>query len=209
MKKPLLIGGVVAALLVIIWGGYELVSSRRAGELRLFGNVDIRSVDLGFRVPGRIASIAVDEGSHVRAGTVLAQLDAQPLTDALNVASAALTKAHNGSRPQDISQAEQLVADRTATLAQAKAEYERRGELVATGAVSQAVYDASRAQFLAAQAQLKAAEQALALQRLGPRREDIEALEAQHTLAVAERDKARTDLNDATILAPAIPDRRG
>jgi HlyD family secretion protein len=43
----------------------------------------------------------------------------------------------------------------------------------------------------------------LSLQRAGARREDIEAAAAQRATAIAQRDKARTDLADATILAPA------
>ena len=209
-KRLIIIVLGVVGVLAIAWAVLHFIAARRAGELKLYGNVDIRSVDLGFRVPGRIALLAVDEGAHVKEGAVLAQLDTQPLTDTLNAAEAQLQasgaeleKLRNGNRPQDIAQAEQQVADRSATLAQAKAEYERRAELVQTGAVSQALFDASKAQYLAAAAQLKSAQEALALQRIGPRREDIEAAEAQQALAGAQRDKARTDLRDATILAPA------
>jgi membrane fusion protein YbhG len=208
-KRLIIIAGVVLTV-AVAWALLHLIASRRAGELKLYGNVDIRSVDLGFRVPGRIAALPVDEGAHVHEGAVLAQLDTQPLTDALNAAeaqvqasAAELEKLRNGNRPQDIAQAEQQVADRTATLAQAKSEFERRADLVQTGAVSQALFDASKAQYLAAAAQLKSAQEALALQRIGARREDIDAAEAQHALAGAQRDKARTDLRDATILAPA------
>ena len=42
-------------------------------ELVLYGNVDIREVNLAFRQPGRLAKMAVDEGSAVSAGTVLAE----------------------------------------------------------------------------------------------------------------------------------------
>ena len=210
MKQRLIIAGVIAAVIVAGFAVFHFVSSRDNGPLRLYGNVDIRSVDLGFRVPGRIAQIPVDEGSKVKEGDVLARLDTQPLTDALHAAeaqlanaSAELDKLRNGNRPQDIAQAEAQVADRTATVVQARAEYERRSELVKTGAVSQAQFDTSQAQYLAAQAQLRSAEQVLSLQRVGARREDIEAAQAQLAAATAQRDKARTDLADATIMAPA------
>ena len=210
MNRRLIIMGSALGLLLAALVAYHVFSGHRAGVLKLYGNVDIRSVDLGFRVPGRIASIPVDEGARVQEGEVLARLDTKPLTDALNAAqaqldttAAELSKLRNGNRPQDIAQAEAQVADRTANVAQAKAEYERRSELVQTGAVSQALFDASQAQYLAAQAQLHAAEQMLSLQRVGARHEDIAAAEAQHAVAVAQRDKASTDLSDATILAPA------
>jgi HlyD family secretion protein len=209
MNRRFIIVASALVLLVTALVAYHVLSSRKAGVLKLYGNVDIRSVDLGFRVPGRIAAIPVDEGTKVTEGDVLARLDSKPLTDALNAAQAQLdtteaelNKLRNGNRPQDIAQAEAQVADRTATVAQAKAEYERRSELVQTGAVSQALFDATKAQYLAAQAQLRSAEQMLSLQRVGARREDIAAAEAQHAVALAQRDKASTDLRDATILAP-------
>ena len=209
MKKRLAIAGAIVALVLIALFAYYHLAQRHTHGLVLYGNVDIRSVDLGFRVPGRIATMEVDEGARVKAGQVLARLDTRPFTDALNAAeaqvgtaSAELDKLRHGNRPQDIAQAEALVADRTATVAQARAEYERRKDLVKTGAVSQALFDASEAQFLAAQAQLKSAEQMLSLQRAGARQEDIEAAAARHATAIAQRDKAKTDLADATITAP-------
>ncbi|RJF85778.1 secretion protein HlyD [Sphingomonas cavernae] len=202
---------IVAALIIvaILTKGFGLFD-RDSGELTLGGNVDIRSVDLAFRVPGRIAEMPVEEGSKVAAGTVLARLDARPLTDALNaaeaqigVASAELDKRVTGNRPQDIAQAAAQVAAAKAALAKASEDYQRRSDLVKTGAVSQALHDASRAEYLSAQAQLRAAEQALSLQRAGARREDIDAARAQRASAVAQRDKAKTDLADATITAPS------
>ncbi|MCJ8156901.1 secretion protein HlyD [Sphingomonas sp. LaA6.9] len=200
---------VAFVLVAIFTKGFGLFD-RDNGELTLNGNVDIRSVDLAFRVPGRISEMPVEEGSKVEAGTVLARLDTRPLTDALNVAeaqigvaSAELDKRVTGNRPQDIAQAAAQVAAAKASLAKASEDYQRRSGLVKTGAVSQAVYDASRAEFLSAQAQLRAAEQALSLQRAGARREDIDSARAERASAVAQRDKARTDLADATITAPS------
>ena len=46
------------------------------------GNVDIRQVDLGFRVMGRIAAIPFEEGAHVPANAILAGLDDAPYEDA-------------------------------------------------------------------------------------------------------------------------------
>jgi HlyD family secretion protein len=208
-KRRVIVGGVIA-LLLVAGLAYSLFGGSHRGVLTLYGNVDIRSVNLGFRVPGRIAEMPVDEGSKVRQGDVLARLDGQPLTDALNAAQAQvgaagaeLDKRRNGNRSQDIAQAEALVAQRRATLAQARADDERRSELVKTGAVSQAVYLATRAAYLAAEAQLHAAAESLSLQRAGSRSEDIAASTAQRAAAIAQRDKSQTDLSDATLHAPS------
>ena len=54
-----------------------------AGRLTLYGNVDVREVQLAFRVGGRIKTMAVDEGDAVKAGETLAALDEGPLAAAV------------------------------------------------------------------------------------------------------------------------------
>ena len=201
----------VAAILVIAavaTGGFGLVRGRD-GPLTLYGNVDIRQVDLAFRVPGRIETIGYEEGAKVEAGAALATLDTRPLDDALKaaeaevgIAEAELDKRRTGNRPQEIAQAEARAAEAAAGLARAREDYERRSALVKTGAVSRAQFEATEAQYRAAEAQMRAAQQALSLQKAGARREDIAAAAAQVAAARARRDQARTSLEDATWLAP-------
>ena len=205
--------GIVALLLVIVVGlsthGFGLWRSHRANQLVLSGNVDIRQVDLGFRVMGRIAEIPYEEGAHVPADALLARLDAGPYQAAaattlsqVGVAQAALAKERNGNRKQDIAQALAHLDDSRAALARAKADLERRSGLLQSGAVSQALYDSTLQQYHSAQAQVAASEQALSLQREGARREDIEAAIAQERQAVAQNNKADIDLGDTVLRAP-------
>lgn len=211
MNRRLIVAIVIVAALVIaavMTRGFGLFPGS-SGALVLHGNVDIRQVDLGFRVSGRIAEMPFEEGAHVPAGAVLASLDPTPLRDQLNaaeaqigVAAAEYDKRLNGNRPQDVAQARARLAEAQANLASAKENYDRRTDLVKTGAVSQALYDTTVAAYRAAQAQVAAAQQAFSLQEAGYRREDIESAAAQRSQAVAQRDKARTDLNDAVLRAP-------
>ncbi len=205
--------GVVAlvALLVaaVATRGFGLFGARDGGALVMHGNVDIRQVDLGFRVSGRIASILPEEGAHVAEGALLARLDPAPLQEQLSaaqaqimVATAELNKRRNGNRPQDVAQAHAKLADAAASLETAREEYERRAVLVKTGAVSRALFDASTAKLRSAQAQVSAAGQALSLQKAGARREDIEAADGQRLQAVAQAAKARNDLADTELHAP-------
>ena len=201
----------VAALVLtaLLTHGFGLFAPKVSDVLALSGNVDIRQVDLGFRVNGRIASIPFEEGARVKAGDVLAELDLRPLNDQLAAdhaqvasATAQFEKQRNGNRPQDIAEAEAQLAQQRAGLIKAKADYDRRSTLVVTGALSHADFDATKSQYEAAQAQVRAAEEALSLQRAGGRREDIEAAAAQRALAIAQRDKTRTDIADAALHAP-------
>jgi HlyD family secretion protein len=185
------------------------VGHRKDGRLVLSGNVDIRQVDLGFRVPGRIANIPFEEGQRVPAQAILARLDAAPYeavvattASQVGVARAQLLKARNGNRKQEIDQARARLAESQALLARAKADLDRRTPLVKSGAVSQALYDATVEQYHSAQAQLAIAEQALSLQTEGARREDIESASAQEREAIAQNNKANIDLADTTLRAP-------
>ena len=208
-KKIAVIAALVLLVVVgVVTRGFGLLRSDE-GVLTLYGNVDVRQVDLGFRVPGRIEKIGPEEGEKVTAGQVLAQLDKRPLADALAaaqaqmaVANAALAKARAGSRPQEIAQARARLSQAQAGLARAKEDYDRRSGLVKTGAVSKQVYDATSAQYTQAQAQVRDAREALSLAKAGPRREDREAAAAQAEAARAQRDSARTNLDDATLRAP-------
>ncbi|MCL7680493.1 biotin/lipoyl-binding protein, partial [Klebsiella pneumoniae] len=77
-----------------------------------YGNVDIRTVNLSFRVSGRLASLAVDEGDAVRAGQPLGDLDPTPQQNALRQAQANVAAARAkydltvaGFRDEEIAQA--------------------------------------------------------------------------------------------------------
>lgn len=57
--------------------------------VKLYGNVDIRQVDLAFRVPGRIATMAFDEGTKVPRGAALAQRDRPAFSPRMAIAAQA------------------------------------------------------------------------------------------------------------------------
>lgn len=56
----------------------------------LFGNVDVRQVDLGFRVSGRVNSMLFDEGALIPPNTFIADLDKQPYADQVLQAQASI-----------------------------------------------------------------------------------------------------------------------
>ncbi|MEO6092502.1 MAG: secretion protein HlyD [Novosphingobium sp.] len=211
-RQRLIVAGLVVAALaiaLIFTSGFGLWGRRDDG-LTLYGNVDVRQVELAFRVPGRIATMPVEEGAHVKAGTRLAALDIRPLGDKLaaasaqvDLATAELDRRRTGNRPQDIAQAGAALTQQQANLTKARADYERRKQLVATGAISRALFDQTVASLRVAEAQANAATQALSLQRAGSRREDVAASAAQLASARAQRAGAATDIADATLTAPA------
>ena len=71
-RRRIAIGAAVALLTAILYwtSGFGLWSRDGDGRLLLYGNVEQRTVDLSFRVPGRIIDMPADEGDRVLAGGV-------------------------------------------------------------------------------------------------------------------------------------------
>lgn len=181
-----------------------------SGAATLYGNVDIRQVELGFRVGGRIAGLEVEEGDRVSAGTAVARLDPRPYEDALRAASARvaeqeanLARLVAGTRPAEIAQARALVAEREADLANAEQAFERGTRLVRTGTAAQAEFDRTKAEREMARARLQSARLALELAIEGARAEDVAAARAALEGARANEDAAMTALEDAVLEAPS------
>jgi len=208
--KRTLVLGVVA--IVAAAGGWFWIQrgGNDDGPLRLYGNVDIREVQLAFRQPGRVAQMAFDEGDAVTVGARMATLDAQPFEEALaaadasvQLAQAELKKLRRGLRPQEIVQAQQALEQAKAVATDAERNFRRQAALVASGASSQRTVDAARAARDQAVAGVKAAQAALSQAREGYRREDIAAGEARLAAAQAARAQAATALADTELLAPS------
>jgi HlyD family secretion protein len=203
---PMLIAAALGA------GAWYVLSHTEAEETQLWlqGNIDVRQVNLAFKVEGRIETLAVDEGDAVKAGGVIAGLDKRYFNDELRVArarlnnlAAALAKLEHGSRPEEIDQARAVTAEREATLARAQEDYNRAKNLVDKGAVSRQDYDLMRATLVAAEAQLKAARDSQRLVEIGPRQEDIDIARAQvgeHEATIVEIERR---LEDAELVAPS------
>ena len=186
------------------WGGAQDAAPK------IYGNVEIREVELGFRVGGRIAQVLVDEGDKVVPGQELARLDGQPIRDRLAgadakvaAASAMVSKDSAGNRPQEVRAAQSAVVDAEARLSEARRLNQRRRALSERGFISKAELQDSQSALTAASAQLEAARAALSLSQAGTRSEDRTATRAEAAQMSAERRAIQTDLADAVLKAPS------
>lgn len=210
MKKRIL----TFAIVLLIIGGAVFAWMQHTDQdenlLRLYGNVDIREVQLAFRQPGRVTQVLFDEGDFVAAGTRVATLDAQPYQEALaaarasvQVAQAELAKMQHGLRPQEITQARETLRQAQALAHRAERDYARARKLLPSKASSQQDVDSTRAARDQAVAGVKAAKAALSQAEEGFRKEDIAAAEAQLAAALAARDQAATALADTELFTPS------
>lgn len=206
--RVLIVVAVVAGALASCW--WLVRDAGPNGQLVLYGNVDIREVELAFRQSGRLAKMAYEEGAAVDAGAVMAEIDAQPFVDALaageaevQAAAAELEKLRRGNRTQEIAQAEESVRQAQAVFRNAKIDFERQETLLATGSTSRQAFDAARSAHDQARAVLASARQGLDLKREGARSEDIAAAEARLAVAQAAAAQARTALADTRLVSPS------
>jgi HlyD family secretion protein len=212
-RRKLRLALVVLVLGLAIWfGGKALgwwAGGNQDGALKLYGNVEIREVELGFRISGRIEQLLVDEGDRVTPGQLLARLEQRPMQDRLasadarlEAAAASATRDMHGSRPQEIRSAQAAVADAEAALGESRRVHARRRALLDKGFISKADYQTSEAGVTAASARLDAARAALSLAREGVRSEDKAVTQAGQAAAFADKRAVETDLSDTQLSAP-------
>jgi HlyD family secretion protein len=188
---------------------YFYRQNHHSQDITLHGNVDIRQVDLGFRVSGRLQEMKYEEGDKIKKGDIIASLDKTPFKFEVNnakalvdVAAANLNKLHTGNRPQEIQEAKALVNERQVSFDNAQKVLDRQSELVKKNYASKQEYDDAYAKAKEAQAQLKTAQEALKLSLEGFRSEDIAAGLSQLEAANAQLAIAQNNLQDADIIAP-------
>jgi len=143
-KKILLILVAMALLAAASSAAWHLFGNRNGAngnELVLYGNVDIRQVQLAFNGAERIAQMLASEGQQVKKGQLLAKLDTATLQQKVHKADA------------DVEAARLAAANAAST-------YQRTKALVAKHFVSHQQADDARTASDAAQARLQAAEAA-------------------------------------------------
>jgi HlyD family secretion protein len=132
---------IIAAISFFIYD-YFFLSQRNENELVLFGNVDVRQVDISFRVAGQVSELLYEEGDVVTKGSLMAVLDRSPYDRQVHQALANLNTLK-------------------ANFDNATILLKRRQELINEGGVSQedlnnaqSTYDQLRAEIIASEAAL-------------------------------------------------------
>ena len=185
-------------------------ADRPRDVLTLYGNVDLREVELAFTVQERVRRVLVEEGDAVRRGDLLAELDPVRLEAGLmgreaelEAARQQLLELERGSRPEEILRARAELAAARASQREAELSFQRIERLVREKLASPQSRDDARAALDTAAAKVDAAEANVSLVVLGPRQEVVAAARARVRAAEAAVAAARKDLEDARLLAPS------
>lgn len=212
-KPKILIMALISAC-ILAGGYYWYQHNQQPDNLTLYGNVDVRQISLAFNASERIESMLVEEGESVKKGQLLATLRTDTLR--LNIAhskaqiatqEAVVERLHNGSRPEEIAQAEAIQREAQADYENALLYKQRLQRLYEQHAVSKQQLDDANARYKAAAGALDNARAAHRLAQIGPRYEEIKQAEAQllalkATLAIQEYNLEQSQLltpQDGTI----------
>ncbi len=208
MKRRAIFAALIVVVGAVAW--WWMRSPSDNGPLVLTGNVEVRQVNLAFKVAGRIKQLMVDEGDHVVEGQTIAALDKVYFEESLAQAraqrdqmAANVAKLQAGNRQEDIAQAEAMVAEREATLHNARQTLDRAEQLLTKGAGSRKTSDDARAAQREAEARLNSARQGLRLMQIGFRKEDIDVARAQLAEREATAQISARQLADAELVAPS------
>jgi HlyD family secretion protein len=191
-----------------IWRWRSEQNNHKRQALVLYGNVDVRQVNLAINGTDRIAELLVEEGDRVKKDDLLAKLVTTRLQYAVEAARASLEQQRQivarleaGSRPEEITKARADLQAARARAEDARRTYHRLVELRKSSAVSQQGVDDSLAALESAEAQVTALDAERELVIAGPRKEDIAAAKALLQRYEAEMARAELDLAEAHLYA--------
>ena len=208
-KRLVIILGIVAVLSIAGWFIYQQFTAAPQRILTLQGNIDIRQVNVGFRVTGRVKEMKLEEGDVVHAGDLIATLDDVPYQDQVRLAEAQVAQAQancskmvNGYRPEEIEQAKAQLAQAKANYQNALRYFERQDALQQSHVISKSDYDNALASRDSLKGQVDLSQANLNLELAGNRFEDIDSAKAQLENSKANLATARQNVDDCKLFAP-------
>lgn len=191
----------------------KVVTVTQAGNLeeRQYPAIVLPSqeAELSFRVAGTVIELKVGAASQLEQGDVVAELDKRDFQTTIarlesqrEQQDAQLRALRTGARSEEIVALQAAVVAAEAQVAQIREQTDRTRELFERGVVSEARLEQDTAALVVAEAELRSQQEQLAIGQAGGRQEDIEAAEAALRGLEADIQKARDDLDDATLRAP-------
>jgi HlyD family secretion protein len=166
-------------------------------------------INVNSKVTGRVKWIGVEKGDKVQEGQVLVRLEDdefraqyEQARGAAENARAYLQELENGSRPEEIDQAQHNLDEARATLANDKLTLDRDSQLWSQGVVSRQAFDDASAKFEADQQRVNSLEKAHRLAKIGPRAEEIARAKGALSQAEGQAAYAKSWLDATVIRAP-------
>jgi HlyD family secretion protein len=171
--------------------------------------VAAHKIQVASKVLGRVAWIGVDKGDKVREGQVIVRLEDEEYKAQLQQArgrqqalEARLTELETGSRPEEVERSRAELEEARANVENAKVNLDRNERLAAEGVVAKQTLDDAKARYDREVARMNALQKSLELVRIGPRREQIDAVRGQLVEARGSVAFFENQLTNTIIRAP-------
>ncbi len=225
-RRTILIGVGLLILLGLLAMAYRLLShdapevevvrasapSSDAGGVVLSASgyiVAHHKINLNSKVTGRVSWIGVEKGDKVKEGQILVRLEDDEFRAQYEQAKGAAESARayyqelqNGSRPEEIQQAQHNLDEARATLADDQLTLDRTRNLASQGVLSKQALDDATAKFEADQQRVNSLDKGFQLARIGPRQEEIARARGALQQAQGQADYAKSLLDATVIRAP-------
>jgi HlyD family secretion protein len=225
-RRYILIGIGVLVLLGVVATAYRLFSRpapevevvRASAQSSEVGGVVLSAsgyivahhkINLNSKVTGRVSWIGVEKGDKVNEGQILVRLEDdefraqyEQAKGAAENARAYLEELQNGSRPEEIQQAQHNLDEAKATLVNDKLTLDRTRDLATQGVVSKQSFDDATAKFESDQQRVNSLERTFQLAKIGPRKEEIARARGALEQAQGQADYAKSLLDATVIRAP-------
>ena len=205
---------VVAALAVLagaalhVWPEW-FAKRTETDTLKLSGNIEAHESLVGFKVPGRLVELPVEEGQTLKTGDVIARLDSDDYRQQVDVdeATAAVRRAQlalglAGNRAQDIEASRQGTLEAQADLEEKKKDLARYEMLFEKGEIAAQIRDQAATNVARAQAAFDRAQQVYNERLEGTRKEELAVQRANVAQAHENLDMARVRLSYTVLRAP-------
>jgi HlyD family secretion protein len=178
-------------------------------KTQFYGNVDLRTVSLGFRVSGKIKNIYFDEGQTLKKGDTIAKLEDDLYTQSLKSIQAQIKmqktqieKLEKGYREEEIEKAQATYDKSVVALNKSRKDYERYLKLSKTKSVSKQTFDDYKFAFENAKAESNYAKSQLKQMKNGYEKEDIASAYAKLESLKAQEEEASIHLKDTKLISP-------
>jgi HlyD family secretion protein len=225
-KRWILVGIAILVLLSVGALAYRLLASdpvevnvaRATAESSDVGGVVLSAsgyivahhkINVNSKVTGRVAWIGVEKGDKVKEGQPIVRLEEdefraqyEQARGTVENAQAYLNELQNGSRPEEIQQAQHNLSEARATASNDKITLDRTKNLVEQGVLSKQALDDATAKYESDQQRANSLEKAFALSKLGPRQEEIARAKGALLQAQGQMGYAKSQLDATVIHAP-------
>jgi multidrug resistance efflux pump len=211
---------ILLGILLVLAALYYFFFVPHSSDLVLIGTVDANQVVVSPKIAGRIERLAVDEGTPVKAGDLIAELDTAELNAQAQAAQAKVAETRatemltQGTTSSDVvnarAKAQAARSDKNEAQAQfdrVQTDHKRIVALAAAGVASQQQKDQIDADLRAAQARVKAAQDAVTsadaeVKAAIARTHQQRAAQSDVAATVAQAQEAETRLGYTRVVAP-------